>query len=160
MADIFLKLGDIDGESNDSKHPNWIEIRSWSFGITQGGSALMLPAEKPALQDVAVVKTIDKSTPILFLKCASGEHISKATLTMRKAGGSQQDFFIIKMSDLIISGVSPSLLSSDDPEANPASTEQVSFNFSKIEVTYLFQDEAGGSTEFIGGWDLKKNAKV
>jgi type VI secretion system secreted protein Hcp len=160
MADIFLKLGDIDGESTDGKHPNWIEIDAYSFGIVQGGSALTLPAERPTLQDVAVVKVLDKSTPLLFLKCATGEHIPDGTLTVRKAGGSQQDFFIIKMSDLIVSGVSPNLSSSGEPEAEPTSTESVSFNFSKIELTFVFQDAAGGTTEFKSGWDLKKNQKV
>ena len=160
MADIFLKLGDIDGESTDQKHPNWIEIDAYAFGIAQGGSALMLPAEKPALQDIAVVKKLDKSTPLLFLTCATGEHIPEATLTARKAGDKQQDYLIITLSDLIISGVAPNLSSSGDPEADPQSSEQLSLNFSKIEVKYLFQDASGGTTEFKSGWDLKKNAKV
>ena len=34
----YLKIDGIDGESPDAKHPNEIQIQSWSFGETQGGS--------------------------------------------------------------------------------------------------------------------------
>ena len=40
---------------------------------------------------------------MLMSSCATGEHIKEATLTCRKAGGSQQDFLIIKMNDMIVS---------------------------------------------------------
>ncbi len=38
-VDIFLKLGDIKGESKDSVHKDEIEIVSWSFGAANAGSA-------------------------------------------------------------------------------------------------------------------------
>jgi type VI secretion system secreted protein Hcp len=37
-VDYFLELDGIDGESKDSKHQDWIELGSFSFGATQTGS--------------------------------------------------------------------------------------------------------------------------
>ena len=35
-ADIFAKLGDIKGESVDSKHKDEVEVLSWSWGVNRG----------------------------------------------------------------------------------------------------------------------------
>ena len=40
--------------------------------------------------------------------CATGEHIKDATITVRKAGKGQQEFLIIKMSDVIVTSVAES----------------------------------------------------
>ena len=37
-SDIFAKLGDIKGESLDSKHKDEIEVLSYSWGVTNAGS--------------------------------------------------------------------------------------------------------------------------
>ena len=40
------------------------------------------------------------------MACATGEHIKEATITQRKAGKGQQEFLIIKMTDILITHVS------------------------------------------------------
>ena len=40
-ADIFAKLGDIKGESQDSKHKDEVEVLSWSWGVTQSDARLL-----------------------------------------------------------------------------------------------------------------------
>jgi type VI secretion system secreted protein Hcp len=42
-SDIFAKLGDIKGESADSKHKDEIEVLSFSWGVTNGGSVVSGP---------------------------------------------------------------------------------------------------------------------
>ena len=37
-SDIFAKIGDIKGESLDSKHKDEVEVLSWSWGVSQSGS--------------------------------------------------------------------------------------------------------------------------
>ena len=39
MAEYFLKLSGIEGESQDSKHKGEIEIESFSWGLTNSASA-------------------------------------------------------------------------------------------------------------------------
>src|SRR5437016_2408814 len=38
IADYFLKLDGIEGEAQDSKHKNEIDLESWSWGETQTGT--------------------------------------------------------------------------------------------------------------------------
>src|SRR5207244_10935431 len=58
-------------------------------------------AGKVQIQDFHFTMTTSKASPTLLKVCATGEHIKDATLSCRKAGGSQQDFMIIKMNDVI-----------------------------------------------------------
>jgi len=45
-SDIFAKIGDIKGESLDSKHKDEIEVLSFSWGLTNGRTSV--PAVVPA----------------------------------------------------------------------------------------------------------------
>src|SRR5262249_37716529 len=105
VADYFLKIDGIEGESGDSKHKGEIEIDSFSFGATQtgtsghgggGGSG------KVAMHDISFTARISKASPKLALACASGEHIKKAVLLCRKAGKDQQEFYKVTLSDVLV----------------------------------------------------------
>ena len=37
-ADIFIQINGIPGESTDDKHKDWIEVQSYSHGVSQMGS--------------------------------------------------------------------------------------------------------------------------
>ena len=107
-ADIFAKIGDIKGESLDSKHKDEIEVLSFSWGVTNGasiGGGGGAGAGKATFQDLTIVHTIDKASPLLMKACATGEHLKEATITHRKAGKGQQEFLIVKMNDVLITGV-------------------------------------------------------
>ena len=70
--------------------------------------------------------------------CATGEHIKEATITVRKAGKGQQEFLIIKMSDVIITGVHPSGTPNDG-----GMVENVSIAGAKVDVEYKPQKPDG-----------------
>jgi type VI secretion system secreted protein Hcp len=38
-VDMFIKIGDLKGESQDQKHKDEIDLLSWSWGISNNGSA-------------------------------------------------------------------------------------------------------------------------
>ena len=107
-SDIFAKIGDIKGESLDAKHKDEIEVLSFSWGVTNGGGS---PAGggggagKATFQDLSIVHAIDKASPKLLSACATGVHLKDATITHRKAGKGQQEYLIVKMNDVIITGV-------------------------------------------------------
>lgn len=158
-ADMFLKLDGIKGESLDSKHKDEIEIHSFQFGVHQTGTGASgggSGAGKASFSDFTIVKSADSSSPLLMVNCATGSHIKTGSLTVRKAGGDQQEYYIIKFNEILISNFTNS--GSGDGETP---TESVSFNFSKIEFEYKTQKAdgtLGGSGK--GGWDLKANKKV
>src|SRR5438445_5669721 len=96
VADYFLKIDGIDGESQDHKHKGEIHLESWSWGESNGGSAAHsggAGAGKVNMQDFHFVMQINKASPKLAIACATGEHLKKAVLTCRRAGKDQQEFF-------------------------------------------------------------------
>lgn len=103
--DCFLKIDGIEGESKDSQHKDEIEVESYSVGATQTGSFAYGGggANKVQFQDFHFTMKADKASAKLFHACAKGDHIAKAVLTCRKAGGKQQEFLKYTMSDLLVS---------------------------------------------------------
>ena len=133
-ADIFAKIGDIKGESLDVKHKDELEVLSWSWGVSQSASIGGGGGQgqgKASFKELNFTHAIDKSSPVLMKACATGSHIKDATITVRKAGKGQQEYLIIKMSDVIVTGVSPS----GSGEAAGV-TESVALNFAKVAVEY------------------------
>ena len=159
-VDYFLKIDGIEGESTDAKHKDEIDVESWSWGETQTGSAAHGGgggAGKVAMQDFHFVARTSKASPGLLLACATGEHIKKAVLTCRKAGGDQQEFLTFTLSDLLVS----SYQAKGEAGEDGVPTDQISLNFAKIEMEYKPQ-KADGSLDgpANAGWDLKKNQRT
>ena len=161
-SDIFMKIGDIKGESFDDKHKDEIDVMSFSWGVTQSGTMAFgggAGAGKAQFSDFNFTTNVSKASPKLFLACASGEHIKDAQLSVRRSGentGSREDYLVIKMNDVIISSYQTS-----GAESAERPTESVSMAFAKIEYSYRPQ-KADGSLDapVTAGWDLKKNVKI
>src|SRR5438874_12773374 len=105
-VDYFLKVDGIEGESQDSKHKNEIDLESFSWGETQSGTHAAGGgggAGKVSMQDFHFVMKVNKASPKVMLACASGQHIPKAILTCRKAGTDQQEFLKIEFDDVLVS---------------------------------------------------------
>src|SRR5215216_4001780 len=95
-SDYLLEIEGVKGESSDKKHPGTIEVESFSWGVTNSGShagGAGGGAGKASFQDVHFTSSVNKSSPLLMLACASGQHIKKAVLFVRKQGAEQQDFY-------------------------------------------------------------------
>lgn len=141
-VDYFLKIDGIEGESMDAKHKGEIQIESFSFGANQGGTMAYGGgggAGKVTFQDFHFVKKMDKASPKLFLACSRGDHIKSAILVCRKAGKEQQEFLKWTFSDLLIS----SYQTSGSGAGDVLPMDQISFNFSKVEVEYKEQKPDG-----------------
>ena len=95
QVDYFLKIDGVDAESADQTHKGEIALESFSWGQSQSGTAGRGGgggAGKVQSQDFSFVKKVDKSSPVLMIACATGQHYTNAILTARKAGGGQQDY--------------------------------------------------------------------
>jgi len=157
-VDMFIKLTDIEGESQDGAHEKEIDVLAWSWGMTQSGTTHMGGGGgggKVNVSDLSFTKYIDSSSANLMLFCCNGKHVDEALLTIRKAGEDPLEYLKIKMEDVIISSVSTGGSGGMD-----RLTENVTLNFSKVEVVYTPQAEAGaGDAEKTMTWDIAKNAK-
>jgi type VI secretion system secreted protein Hcp len=154
-SDIFAKIGDIKGESLDSKHKDEIELLSWSWGVSSSGSG---PggggggAGKASFHDLSFTHKIDKASPLLLKACATGQHLKEATITRRKAGKGQQEFLVIKMNDVLITSVA------DSDQSGGAQMESVTLTFAKVDLEYRPQ-KANGSLDagLHFKYDIKAN---
>ena len=156
MPDIFAKLGDIKGESLDDKHKDEVELLSWSWGMSQSSSGSQSGgggAGKVSFNDFNFTHKIDKASPNLMKACATGSHLKEATITVRKAGKGQHEYLIIKMQDVIITGVMPS--GSGD---GATTAEHVALQFAKVHLEYKPQ-KADGSLDagIVFKYDIKAN---
>jgi type VI secretion system secreted protein Hcp len=155
---MFLELDGIKGESVDATHKEKIDILAWSWGLSQSGtftSGSGGGAGKANFQDVSVTKYIDKASTDLMYHCASGKHIAKGQIIVRKAGEKPLEYLVIKFTDMMVSSVSTGGSGGED-----RLTENISLNFAKVEVAYKIQDAKGAGKD--GGqftWDIAKNVK-
>jgi type VI secretion system secreted protein Hcp len=155
-AEMFLKIDGIDGESTDAKHKNEIEILSYGWGVAQqgaSGSGGGGGAGKAAFEDLHVLARLQKSSPKLFVACASGKHVKQGVLTVRKGGAKKFEFLKITISDVLVSSfeqVGP------DNEADGAPLEEIGLSFAKIRVDYTQQSATGAAGVVTSAeWDLK-----
>jgi len=160
--DAFLKLDGIKGESQDHKHKGEIDIMSFGWGVSQNGSSHAGGGGgvgKVAVHDIHFVKKVDSSSPLLFLWCASGEHLKEGNFVIRKAGGEQLEYLKYKFTDFLISSVSPHGVAAGGDEIP---LEEVSLNFARVEISYQPQGSDGKAQggPILAGWDMKANKKV
>lgn len=159
-VDIFLKLEGINGESKDSVHKDEIDLIGWTWGMENkgtghqgGGSGI----GKAKFDNISVTKYVDLASMPLLLSCAQGKHVAKATLTMRKAGGTAPlEYLTIVLEQVLVTHVQHGGSGGDD-----RTTEMVTLNFEKIHMTYTEQTAtgaAGGKPEFK--WDILKNTSA
>jgi type VI secretion system secreted protein Hcp len=143
-SDIFAKIGDIKGESPDDKHKDEIEVLSFSWGVSNAGSMAFGSGGgegKAHFNDLSFTHKVDKASPVLLQACATGHHLKEATITNRKAGKGQQEFLVIKMTDVIITSVSTGAHGDGG-----GTSEQISLAFAKVDLEYKPQ-KADGSLE-------------
>jgi type VI secretion system secreted protein Hcp len=159
--DCFLKVKTIPGECTDDKHKEWIEVLSYSHGVSQPTSGSVSSgggrsAERCDHMDFSIVKTLDKASPKLALACSNGEHIDEVTVELCRATGDKAKYMSYKMADVIVTSVRPGG-SAQGGEALPL--EEVSFAYGKMTWTYTETDHKTGKPkgDVETYWDLHAN---
>jgi type VI secretion system secreted protein Hcp len=158
-VDMFLKIGDIKGESKDSQHRDWIEVSSFSWGMSQSGVAADRPgsgagAGKVSVQDISITKRLDKSSPLLMRSCATGQHIKEATLNLSRTKNDQQTYYVITLTDVLVSSYSPAC---SEGGAENVPVEAVTLNFSKIQTVYKEIDPS--TNQVLGEYEATHTIK-
>jgi type VI secretion system secreted protein Hcp len=157
-SDMFLnvngaKHGQINGEAQDDKHKNEVEVLGWSWGMQGrpslgGGSA----SGKATIRELKITKRVDKASTALMSALRTNEPIKKAILTIRKVGKNPLEYLTITIEDGRVMSLE---IEAGDVSGNPALLERVSFSFNKISVEYTPQGPDGtalGSTSFEDQW--------
>lgn len=154
--DAFLKIDDVKGEVQDSQYKEWIEISSFSWGVSNAGSSASGGgggAGKASFQDIHFTKSLDKSSATLMLHCANGAHFQKCHIEMRKSGGDPSGkssvFLKIDLADVLVSSV----LTAGAEQGDDRPVEEVGLNFAKFHLEY---DAPDGEVDAFD-WNVATN---
>ncbi|KQN98457.1 MULTISPECIES: Hcp family type VI secretion system effector [Stenotrophomonas] len=141
-SDYHLKIDGIPGESTDSKHANEIDITAFSWGVVNHGSTGQGGgggSGKSTANDFTFSKPCDKASPLLMAAAATGKHIPKVVLSVRKASGQggQADYLVITFEAVFVSSYSTA--ASGDALVH----DSFSLNVGKVTFEYKPQNADG-----------------
>jgi type VI secretion system secreted protein Hcp len=156
-GDMYLSVrsaraGDIKGESQANGHVDEVVVHGWNWGLSQqvaaaapdGGSGKQA-GKRRSLRTLVVVKTLDRATTSLMSVLYANDLVRTAVLSMRKAGGQQDDFFKITLTDARVIELDYVA----DEQANVQ--ERVTFAFAHVGFEYKPQagtGQLGGANTF------------
>lgn len=145
--DMFLKLegvkqGPIKGESADARHGDEIDVISWSWGMDSPGDAFAQAIARTTLEQLRIVKRVDRATTSLMSAMRNNELIRKGVLTVRKAGGTDPlDYFVITVEQ---ARLTQHRVRGGEGADSSVLTEELALSFQKVRVEYVLQGSAGG----------------
>ena len=141
LADTFLRLGDIQGESTDAKHKNEIDVlsftQSWinTTTIGPGGTG----SGKVQCGAITLMKNIDKSSPRLLSAVATGQVIPEGRLTFRTEGAQVVEYYTITLAEVVVNELTQTDM------ADPARiVEKLVLNARNFKYDYRPQNAKGG----------------
>lgn len=158
-ADLFLHMqtrraGKVKGEASSEGHVDDIELVGWQWGLSASSALGSTQATtRRSYSALTVVKRVDQASTALMAALATNDEVKEARLTMRRAGGTQEDFYTIKLQGARITSVQ------QGAEPDGETRETVSIAFTKVDVEYRPQRATGlraGSTSFSD--ELPQNA--
>jgi type VI secretion system secreted protein Hcp len=148
---VFLKLGDIRGESTAAGHAGEIDVQAWSWGATNPATVATgstgVSTGKVSVADLTLQKALDAASPKLFELVTIGTHTPTAILTARRDSDGLE-YLKITLTDVVVSTQQLSG-SSERP------SESVGLSFAKVLVQYRSGPTA---TWITASWDLTKMA--
>ncbi|MBL8529441.1 MAG: type VI secretion system tube protein Hcp [Burkholderiales bacterium] len=155
-TNMFIRIGEIKGESHDSRHKDEIEVVSWAWGLALsapaglGGSA----AGRASFQDLTFAHLIDRASPSLMLGCASAQRFRDARLTVRRPGTTTpEEFLLVNLEDVIVTSIQTS-----GAEVAGGLVEQVTLAFARVDFEYRRQMPDGSlDTGVHFKWDLQED---
>jgi type VI secretion system secreted protein Hcp len=159
-TDMFLKLGDIKGESIDSKYKNAIHVDSMSWNIDQGTanhSGSGGSSGRVEVGSIVLHKALDSSSPALRALCSQGMVFPEAFVVKRKAGGKVPlEYYRLTIKNVLISSLHLHLGSEGQPD-----TEILALSFTEFVEEYVPQNaEGSGNAAIRHGFNITKHSKI
>jgi type VI secretion system secreted protein Hcp len=145
--DMFLQLGDIQGESTARGHEKWIDIVSWSWGVTNpttvGAGNIGLTAGRANVAELNLMKFADSATPRLLDAACKGTHFPAATLAVRRSSDGLE-YLKIRIEEISVTSVQLST-------GGERPAESVGLSFARVVVDYI---PTLGKPRITYGWDV------
>jgi type VI secretion system secreted protein Hcp len=157
---MYLSIPGVTGECQVDGFSGWIDIFSFSNGVsnpTSVGTGTGSGAGKADFSAISFQKTVDTSTPSLFLTCCSGKHYDKAQLKVLEAGGDANvEFLVVDFTQVFVDNISWGAAGGGGKPS-----ESFSFSFASIQYTYTPQTAKGAAGSPVPfGWNVQTNKKL
>ncbi|MBT3285836.1 MAG: type VI secretion system tube protein Hcp [Victivallales bacterium] len=153
----YIKFEGLDGEALDKGHKGWSDIMSFSQALTKPGSGTGATRRRGdvILEDLMVVKEIDKATPKLAEAICKGRVFAtvqiEVTASFTDAG--RVTFYRVELKNAQVASYS----FDGAVQADEVPMETVCLNFEEIKVTYTECDTTGktkGNIEYT--WKVEE----
>ena len=134
----YIKIGDIKGESTEPDHKDWINLLSVSQGVSRsvpvGASGSTRQRSSATLEDIVLVKELDKSTPKLVESICKGTNFAEVQihLTTSSEGEKRIPYMVWTLSNARVTSYSVS----GSTDGGTVPTESLSINYEEIKWTY------------------------
>ena len=143
LAEVYVQLGNIVGESKDARYPGQIVAHSfgWEIGIpddaTSTTSSGTFSGQRVNVGPFSLLKSFDRASIPLQFASASGTHFSSAVVTIVREGRGREAIAVYRLTDVIVSSVRVT-----GQEGQPP-VEQVDLRFGRITATYNEYNSSG-----------------
>jgi len=153
----YIKFDGVDGEAQDKDHKNWSDLVQFSQAIHKPGTGTGSTRRRGdvVLEDIVLVKELDKSSPKLAEAVCKGKVFPKVeidvTASYTDSGRVTYYKYELKNCQVVAYDVSGSGQAEDVPIDN------LSINFEEIKVTYTENDAKGkkkGNIEYT--WKVEE----
>jgi len=154
----YVKFDGIDGESQDKDHKNWSDILSFAQPIHQPGGAKTGATRRRGdvvLEDIVVVKELDKASPKLAEAVCKGKVFPKVDLqvTASYTDAGRVTYYAYELKNVMVTSYNVS----GSGQSDEMPVEELSLNFEEIKVTYTENDSKGkkkGNVEY--SWKVEE----
>lgn len=144
-------------DSQDEECAGWIQLQSWSFGVSNSGSFGIGSgggSGKASMQDFHFTMHPSTATPELFMHCCNGKHFENAFVVAKKSGGVKTVHYLrFWFRKLVISSYQTGGSGGSD-----ANSDSVSFNFASLQLSFTPQSPTGGALPAVDkAWSTTRN---
>jgi type VI secretion system secreted protein Hcp len=159
-SDYFLRVDGILGESLDDRHRDWIDLLTFSWGVSSSLNPLVTspgtPASKSKPADFVFVANSSRASPRLFLACARGTKINNVLLEVVKAGADRFTYLKVLLQDVRVASYNQA------PSADfGIPLDVVNLRYVKITETFVPQTPTGApGTPVVAGFDFAADAAL
>lgn len=160
----YAKISNIEGSVSTKGYENQIELASIDAGIsrninTRPGHTTDREYSTPKLSEFVVTKIMDKSSPYLFEASCTGQSIGEVIITATGSSAGSDKYLQYTLSDAIISNYNMNGVQVEGDEQHPSET--LSFNYSKIEMTYIPRTKDNRpSSPISAGYDMTTASRI
>jgi type VI secretion system Hcp family effector len=145
--DAFMKIASIPGESADQKHPNWIELESFQWGISNGAIMGSQPTKERRTVGTAMsfCKSVDAATPLMVQACSESTLLPEVKIEVCRATKDKQKYMEYTLKNAFITRFETEAQASGDLPVDRVEIVMESFRLEYIQTDQKTGRSKGGS---------------